>query len=32
VLYLGLKAIGRGEKFISIGMVVMIAMLVPPRC
>lgn len=28
VLYLGLKAIGRGEKFISIGMVVMIAMLV----
>lgn len=28
VLYLGLKAIGRGEKFISIGMVVMLAMLV----
>ncbi|STR68556.1 tyrosine-specific transporter [Raoultella ornithinolytica] len=28
VLYLGLKAIGRGEKFISIGMVVMIAVLV----
>jgi amino acid permease len=28
VLYLGLKAIGRGEKFISIGMVVMITILV----
>ena len=28
VLYLGLKAIGRGEKFISIGMVVMISVLV----
>ncbi|MFC0228219.1 aromatic amino acid transport family protein [Serratia aquatilis] len=28
VLYLGLKAIGRGEKFISIGMVVMLAVLV----
>ncbi|HFZ1709623.1 TPA: aromatic amino acid transport family protein [Citrobacter sedlakii] len=28
VLYLGLKAIGRGEKFISIGMVVMIAVLI----
>lgn len=28
VLYLGLKAIGRGEKFISIGMLVMIAVLV----
>ncbi|MFB2864020.1 aromatic amino acid transport family protein [Aeromonas sp. MdU4] len=28
VLYLGLKAIGRGEKFISIGMVVMLTVLV----
>lgn len=28
VLYLGLKAIGRGEKFISIGMVVMLTALV----
>lgn len=28
VLWLGLKAIGRGEKFISIGMVVMISVLV----
>ncbi|EFE96488.1 aromatic amino acid transport family protein [Serratia odorifera] len=28
VLYLGLKAIGRGEKFISIGMVVMLSVLV----
>ncbi|MFV8983519.1 aromatic amino acid transport family protein [Serratia fonticola] len=28
VLYLGLKAIGRGEKFISIGMVVMLSALV----
>ncbi|MBF3313804.1 amino acid permease, partial [Leptospira borgpetersenii serovar Hardjo-bovis] len=28
ILWLGLKAIGRGEKFISIGMVVMIAVLV----
>ncbi|MBZ4270545.1 hypothetical protein LAM69_21940, partial [Mycobacterium tuberculosis] len=28
VLYLGLKAIGRGEKFISIGMVVLISVLV----
>ncbi|NIF59734.1 amino acid permease [Enterobacter sp. Ap-916] len=28
VLYMGLKAIGRGEKFISVGMVVMIAVLV----
>ncbi|WP_226572459.1 aromatic amino acid transport family protein [Mangrovibacter yixingensis] len=28
VLWLGLKAIGRGEKFISVGMVVMITVLV----
>ncbi|EEZ8789689.1 amino acid permease [Escherichia coli] len=28
VLYLGLKAIGRGEKFISIGMVVMLTILI----
>jgi amino acid permease len=28
VLWLGLKAIGRGEKFISVGMVVMISVLV----
>lgn len=28
MLWLGLKAIGRGEKFISIGMVVMISVLV----
>lgn len=27
VLYLGLKAIGRGEKFISIGMVVMLSLI-----